>query len=122
MAMRVRTNIWIEDQDGNVVHGLGRQRILEAIRESGSMKAAAEKLGYSYRGLWARLRHSERRMGFALVESHPGRGGQGGTRLTPRAIDLLERYAAALQEVYAASDDAFARHLQEVFEPDAPAD
>lgn len=110
--MRIRTSIWIEDDRGKVVYGLGRQRILQAIRDSGSMMAAAERLGISYRGLWARLRHSERRLGFPLVDSKPGRGKGGGTTLTPEAIQLLDRYEKTVQEIYAGSDHAYSTHLQ----------
>jgi len=110
--MRIRTAIWIEDETGKVAYGLGRQKILQAIRNSGSIAAAAEDLGMSYRGLWARLRHSERRLGFALVQSRPGRGKAGGTTLTPKAFRLLERFETLSQEIYAASDKAYARHLK----------
>jgi molybdate transport system regulatory protein len=109
--MRIRTSVWIEDDRGKVVYGLGRQRILQAILESGSMMAAAERLGISYRGLWARLRHSERRLGFPLVDSKPGRGKGGGTKLTPEAIQLLDRYEKTVREIYAGSDRAYAAHL-----------
>ena len=113
--MRIRTNVWIENAEGEVVFGLGRQRILEAIQECGSLKAAAEKLGFSYRGLWARLRLSEKRLGFPLVDSHPGRGEHAGTKLTPRALELLERYRRALREIYDASDRAHSEHIEEMF-------
>ena len=110
--MRIRTSIWIEDDQGKVVYGLGRQRILKAIRDSGSMTAAAERLGISYRGLWARLRHSERRLGFPLIDAKPGRGKARGTRLTPEAIKLLERYERMISKIYSASEKAYSQQLQ----------
>ncbi|MBU1698922.1 MAG: LysR family transcriptional regulator [Candidatus Eisenbacteria bacterium] len=113
--MRIRTSIWIEDEDGQVVYGLGRQRILVAIRETGSIKAAAAELNMSYRGLWARLRHSERRLGFSLVDSKPGRGKSGGTTLTPEANELLDRYQRVLNEVYSASEAVFTKSLSGLF-------
>ncbi len=118
--MRIRTNIWIEDREGNVVFGLGRQKILNAIRETGSMRGAAERLGFSYRGLWARIRHSERRLGFALVDSRPGRGEGGGTRLTPRAIQLIDGYEKMIRGIYDASERAYRRNLQRSINNDAP--
>jgi molybdate transport system regulatory protein len=114
--VRVRTNIWIEDDLGNVVHGLGRQRILSAIRDCGSIKAAAESLGMSYRGLWGRLRQSERRLGLALVDSRPGGGTRGGTTLTPTAIRLLDRYEEMARQIYSASEKAYDRCLEDLFE------
>ena len=118
--MRIRTSIWIEDDRGKVVYGLGRQRILQAIHESGSMMAAAERLAISYRGLWARLRHSERRLGFALVDSKPGRGKGGGTRLTPEAVELLDRYEKTIQEIYAGSERAYTTHLDALLHTHGP--
>jgi hypothetical protein len=36
----VKSKIWVEDSDGNVVFGLGRYRILDAIERLGSLQAA----------------------------------------------------------------------------------
>jgi molybdate transport system regulatory protein len=112
MTMRIRTNFWIEDADGKVLYGLGRHRILQAIREFGSIKAASEQLGISYRGLWGRLRLSEKRLGFPLVESKAGRGPSAGSRLTARGLALIDRYEEAAREIYSASDRTFDEHLK----------
>ncbi len=112
--MRIRTHVWIEDDQGKVAFGLGRLQILRAISSCGTMRGAAEMLGLSYRGLWARLRHSERRLGFPLVDSKPGRGPQGGTSLTSRADRLLTQYDRMLSEVYQASERAYARRLDKL--------
>ena len=42
----IRSKIWIEDREGNVVFGLGRYRILKMIRRWGSMHAAAKELEF----------------------------------------------------------------------------
>jgi molybdate transport system regulatory protein len=118
--MRVRTAIWIEDSNGHVVYGLGRQQILEAIQASGSIKAAAAQLGMSYRGLWARLRHSERRLSLSLVESHPGRGAHRGTTLTPEAAALMDAFAKLTRDAREASDASFQRHVRALLDTDAP--
>ena len=114
--MRIRTRSWIEDADGKVVYGLGRHRILRAIRDRGSIKAAAGQLGISYRGLWGRLRLSERRLGFSLVESRPGRGASAGTKLTERGLVLFEAYERAMTEIYSASDRVFEERLKPLVE------
>ena len=46
-AFAIRSKIWIEDMEGNVVFGLGRYRILDMVRRSGSMHAAARQLRMS---------------------------------------------------------------------------
>jgi len=117
--MRIRTRIWIEDAEGSVLYGLGRHRILQTIRELGSIQAASKALGISYRGLWGRLRLSERRLGFALVDSRPGRGEQAGTRLTERGQKLLDGYEAAVHEIYDASERAYEEHVRSRLTPHA---
>ena len=118
--MRIRTRIWIEDDEGSVVYGIGRQRILRTIEKLGSIQAASRELGISYRGLWGRLRLSERRLGFALVDSTPGRGAAAGTKLTPRGRALIEGYDAAVEKIYEISDRAFDDHLRPRLTADDP--
>ena len=105
--MRLRVSVWIENPEGQVLFGAGRGQILRAIDEHGSLTAAATALGMSYRGLWARIRHSERRLGFPLVEAHAGRGASSGTSLTPQGRDMAERFERLRDRVTAAADDAF---------------
>lgn len=83
----VRSKIWIEDNDGNVVFGLGRMSILEAINQHGSMNAAAKQLKMSYRSVWCRIRESEERIGKELVI----RQGKGSV-LTDFAKQLLTQF------------------------------
>ena len=113
--MQIRTKIWIEDSKGKIVYGLGRQRMLQSIRECGSIKAAAEQLGMSYRGIWARIRHSELRLGFALLDSKPGRGPDAGSTLTPEAVQLLNGFEKAERNIYNASDRSYSTHLESLF-------
>ncbi len=104
---RLRISVWIENSDGKLLFGDGRVQILQAIHENGSLSAAAEKLGMSYRGMWAKLRHSEKRLGFALVESKSGRGPGSGTSLTPRALSLLEKFTRLRTQVDEHAGSAF---------------
>ena len=68
--------------------GMGRLQLLERIETCGSLKAAAEELGMSYRAAWGRLKASEERLGFPLLEN----SGQGrrAASLTVQARELLE--------------------------------
>ncbi len=105
--MRMRLSVWLENDEGKLLFGEGRQQILEAIAEHKSLSAAAEAMGMSYRGLWAKIRHSERRLGFPLIESHAGRGPSSGTSLSDQGRAMLERYAELRRRVVAAADEAF---------------
>ncbi|MBI5522963.1 MAG: LysR family transcriptional regulator [Desulfarculus sp.] len=81
--------MWLE-RDGRVLFGQGRQELLAAIVETGSLAGAAQKLGMSYRAAWGRLKASEERLGFALVE-HSSQGRRS-AKPTSEALALLEWY------------------------------
>jgi molybdate transport system regulatory protein len=91
--MKPRYNVWLE-QDGEVVLSRWRIGLLEAIAETGSISAAAEKLEVPYRRAWQRLKEMEARVGCSLVETEVGGAGGGGTRLTARACDLINQFHA----------------------------
>jgi len=98
----VRSKIWIEDSKGKVIFGLGRYRILEAIRRLGSMNAAAKELRMSYRAVWMRIRSSEKRIGKILIV----REGKG-SRLTPFAENLMKQYRRLQSVVQAETDEVY---------------
>jgi molybdate transport system regulatory protein len=98
----VRSKIWIEDLQGKVVFGLGRYRILDTIRSSGSMHMAAKQLQMSYRAVWMRVRTSEERIGKPLVV----REGKG-SKLTPFAEDLMKQFKRLHTVVEAESDEVY---------------
>jgi molybdate transport system regulatory protein len=89
--LRARSKVWLTLGD-RPVFGDGKARLLEQVDRSGSLKAAAEALGMSYRGLWGRLSEMERRLGMKLLVRKAGGAGGGGSRLTASARRLLERY------------------------------
>lgn len=87
MPLRVRSKIWIQNDDAKLVIGTGRLKILEAILELGSMNKAAQKLKQPFRAVWGKIRATEERCGFKLVTAT-----KEGTRLTREGLDLLWAY------------------------------
>ena len=87
MALRVRSKVWIENDDGKLVIGTGRLRILEAILELGSMNKAAQKLKQPFRAVWGKIKATEQRCGFKIVERTSD-----GSRLTREGLELLDIY------------------------------
>ena len=98
----IRSKVWIEDADGNVVFGRGRYRMLAAIRRTGSLNAAAKELKMSYRAGWMRIRMSEERLGKTLVETQGN-----GSRLTPFAERVMGQFDKLQTQVNHQSDDFF---------------
>jgi len=91
----IRLHLWLE-RGGDTLFGLGRLQLLERIETCGSLKAAAEELGMSYRAAWGKLKASEEALGIALVEKVGGN--KSGCRLTPEGAAL----AAAFRTWFAA--------------------
>lgn len=89
--MRPRANFWIEEE-GKVVLSSWRVRLLEAIAETGSISAGAEKMGISYRRAWDKIHESENRLGVKLVDTQTGGLGGGGSQLTEAALDYIKRF------------------------------
>ncbi len=56
------TNLWIERNE-RVVLSRWRVQLLEAIEATGSISAAAERLGVQYRLAWERLEEMEEGLG-----------------------------------------------------------
>lgn len=109
MALRVRSKIWIENEKGELVIGTGRLRILEAILELGSMNKAALKLKQPFRAVWGKIRATEARCGFKIVE----RTGDG-SRLTREGLELLSNYTRLRNRCKKFSDNQFV----DLFEPE----
>lgn len=106
--MMIRSKIWIENKKGDVIFGLGRYRILNAINRRGSMQAAAKDLKMSYRAVWMRIRISEKAIGKPLVI----RDGKG-SRLTAFAKKLMKQYKRLQQIVEKESDEVYEDLLSE---------
>ncbi|MBI4963028.1 MAG: LysR family transcriptional regulator [Desulfomonile tiedjei] len=87
MSLRVRSKIWVENDQGKLVIGTGRLRILEAIMEAGSINKAARKLKQPFRAVWGKIRATEERCGFKIVETTSE-----GSRLTKEGLELLWTY------------------------------
>ena len=98
----VRSKIWIEDDEGNVVFGSGRYHILDAIERTGSMNAAAKELRMSYRAVWMRISRSEECIGRKLTIRN-GKGSQ----LTPFAKTLMKQFRRLLTIVRSETDETY---------------
>lgn len=111
-----RSKIWLEDSHGEVVFGLGRYRILKAIKKAGSLNAAAKELKMGYRAIWARIHATEARLGQPLLKKKAGGASGGGSQLTPLAEDLLKRFEKIRISVEKKADLMFEKDMGEYME------
>jgi molybdate transport system regulatory protein len=85
--------LWVE-RDGETLLSGGRVELLERIRSTGSISAAARSMGMGYRHAWELIEDMNRRSARPLIERSVGGKRGGGTRLTPEGEDALARFHA----------------------------
>lgn len=78
---------------GTNLGGEDRVGLLSAIDAHGSITQAARAIGISYKAAWDAVDAMNNLAGDALVERSTGGRGGGSTKLTPRGLKLIERYA-----------------------------
>ncbi len=88
---RVAGKIWIA-RGKETFLGYGRIKLLERIKELGSISAAARSMGMGYRHAWRLVDSMNKVAPKALVRTATGGAGGGGAKLTDageRAIELF---------------------------------
>ncbi len=92
-GMEWQAKVWLERR-GRFVLGDGGVRLLDLVERTGSIQAAARKLGWSYRHTWGYLKNLEEAGGRRFVVRQHGGAGGGGAELTPDGRALVRRYRA----------------------------
>lgn len=72
--------------------GPGKIKLLEAVRDEGSISAAARSMGMAYRHAWELIDAMNRAFRDPVVATTSGGSAGGGASLTPWGVDLLRRY------------------------------
>jgi len=92
----MRMHLWVETKEG-VLFGLGRLQLLRQVERCGSLKAAAESLGMSYRGAWGKIKTTEELIGRKLIERATSR--RAGYHLTPFGCGIAKDFDKWYQDV-----------------------
>ena len=106
--------LWLSSVTGEGIIEEDRYMLLKNIQETRSLKAAAEKMGVSYRKAWGDLKNAEKLLGYKLTV--PTRGGKdgGNSLLTPRATRLLEAYEALHTQMDDAVENAYREFREKI--------
>ena len=88
--------------------GPGKAALLESIRDTGSISAAARDMGMSYKRAWLLLDSINRAFTEPVVTAAPGGAGGGGATLTAFGAELLERYRRMHDQATATAADDMA--------------
>ncbi len=109
--MQIRANFWVE-KDGKVVLSRWRVALLQAVDDTGSISAAAERLNIPYRRAWDRIHECEERLGVKLIDTQTGGLGGGGTQLTEEGAEYVRRF----RDFSAGLDELIKNRFREAFE------
>ena len=85
--------------------GPGKAALLESIRKTGSISAAARDMGMSYKRAWMLLDSINQAFTEPVVTAAPGGAGGGGAVLTPFGAEVLERYRRILDQAASSAGD-----------------
>src|SRR5213080_1619964 len=103
--------LWL-NWDGAFLMGPRYLSFLDAVDRTGTIRAAGQEVGWSYRTCLNRIRQMERVLGAKVLATTRGGSRRGGARLTPEARRLLQLFARWRREVERLSLTAFRKLLR----------
>ncbi len=112
--LRLNYKFWIETNNNVNILGEGKWKLLKAIRDTGSLKAATEEMGYAYRQTWENLKTIESKLGFTLIEKSRGGVKGGETVLTEKGKKIVEFFDKLYDEMDAEIRLKFESMLEEL--------
>ena len=102
-SFRLKSRQWIVDENNKIIIGEGRKAILENIEKTGSINKAAKVMKMSYKGVWSKIKVTEKYLNMNIV--HADR--KMGSRLTKEGKDLLEKYSVLKEQCLKADNRCF---------------
>ena len=92
--MKAVTRIIFLDDQNEKFFGEGPFRLLCAVEETGSLRAAAMSMNMAYTKALKVLKNAEAALGFPLTARTTGGKDGGGSQLTPEGKEWITRYEA----------------------------
>ena len=92
----------------DLIVGPGKIELLKAVRDTGSISAAARTIGMSYKRAWYLLDTLNKGFHQSVFEASPGGRGGGGAQLTALGETLITAYTAIAAACAAAADPQLA--------------
>ena len=92
----------------DLIVGPGKIELLKAVRDTGSISAAARKVGMSYKRAWYLLDTLKKGFHQPVFEASPGGRGGGGARLTALGEILIDSYTAIMAACATAAEPQLA--------------
>ena len=110
-----RAKLWLE-VNSQYVFGLGISNILKAVQHTGSIKAAAQEVGKSYRHVWDKIKQAEQALGVPLVRTQVGGKDARRSELSELAQDLVRDFDAFRQSLFDLVQVEFSQRLRDTLQ------
>ena len=110
-ALCVKTKIVLSKTED--FFGPGIFHLLQYIDETGSIQAAAKKMGISYSKCWKLLNRAEEQMGFAFLNRYNGGRHGGNSTITEEGRTFMNRYQAMMEDMKRISQNFFDIYFQD---------
>ncbi len=114
--LTVRCKLWLNSKDAEGVFGDGKWRLLQAIESEGSLRAATQSLGISYRKAWGDLQKAERCLNTKLIDRHRGGGKGGCSCLTEEGKKWVRAYAKFRNNIEEGAEKAYVKYIKELLQ------
>src|SRR5690554_4367144 len=98
-----------------VFFGPGVRTLLKLIKEYDSLNGACNKMNLSYSKALKMIKGSEANLGFKLLDRHIGGAGGGGSSLTPKCIEFLNKYEEFEKELNSKASEIFDQYFNDFF-------
>jgi molybdate transport system regulatory protein len=110
--LNARFKLWLNTADAQGVFGDGKWRLLKAIDTEGSLTAASELLGISYRKAWGDLKKAQESLNVPLVQKYRGGRLGGKSGLTDQGRKWVKAYTAFRGDIEKAVEKAYQKHIE----------
>ena len=110
--LRARFKLWLSTKDIEGIFGDGKWRLLRSVESEGSLMAASQRLGISYRKAWGDLKKAQESLNIGLVEKQRGGNMGGRTNLTDQGKKWVEAYAKFRGDIEEAAEKAYEKHIR----------
>ncbi len=98
-----------------IFFGPGVRTLLKLTKEYDSLNAACREMNLSYTKALKMIRGAEKNLGFKLLDRKIGGSGGGGSSLTSRCIEFLDKYEEYEKEVKNKATDVFDKYFNEYY-------
>lgn len=112
--LRLQSRQWIVDEKDRIIIGEGRKKILENIEKTGSINQTAKLMKMSYKGVWSKIKATEKYLKTTIVATDRKKGAQ----LTEEGKALLEKYTLLKKRCVQEDNQIFSS----IFLQDAPSE